>query len=320
MWRFGMLLLALSAVSPLLAQADLSGNWSALQHQDWMERGPGPDPADFLGTPLNEQALAKALAYSISQLSMPEHQCELYPPTYMLIGPMSLKIRAIVDPTTDKVVDWRMSGAADMAVTNVWMDGRPAPSENAPHAFEGFTTGVWEGNTLTTRTIDIKAGNLRRNGVPISDRAVITRHFTRHGNLLTVEMFVEDPVYLTEPYVMSRTFELNTAAPGADEPYHCSPEPEVARLGETGVVPHILPGENTFPEEFSKMYHLPVDVVLGGAAEMYPEFRKQLKDKYVPPDKCVRYCCGWGGGSASDEIKCIGVGFADAEHPFGRRR
>jgi hypothetical protein len=40
---------------------------------------------------------------------------------------------------------------------------------------------------------------------------------------------------------------------------------------------------------------------------MYPEYRKLLKDKYVPPEKCVRYCCGWGGGqgNAAPGLRCI---------------
>jgi hypothetical protein len=54
------------------------------------------------------------------------------------------------------------------------------------------------------------------------------------------------------------------------------------------------------------MYHIPVEAVLGGAETMYPEFRKRLKDKYVAPEKCVRYCCGFGprGGNTAG-LGCI---------------
>jgi hypothetical protein len=309
----------------LPAEVDLSGSWAVRLHQDWADRGPGPEIVEYLGMPLNEDARAKALSYSASELASPEHQCTLYPPTYLAFGPFGIKMSTISDPATDKVIAWKLSGPSDVAVMTIWMDGRPAPSENAPHPFEGFTTGVWEGNTLTTRTIHFKAGYLRRNGVPISDDAVLTRHIMRHANLLTVESFIEDPAYLTEPYVVSRTWELDPDAQLASEPYHCSPEVEIARLDGTGVVPHILPGQNKFEGEVTRMYNIPLAAVLGGADTMYPEYRKQLRDKYVPPEKCERYCCGWeGGGPAgpgapTDSIKCIGVGGSTPENPFGRK-
>ena len=45
--------------------------------------------------------------------------------------------------------------------------------------------------------------------VTLSDRASITMHFTRHGDLLTVRALLEDPVYLSEPYVRSRVWQLD---------------------------------------------------------------------------------------------------------------
>jgi len=314
-----LLTLACACAVLLPAQVDLAGNWTARLHQDWAERGPGPEVVDYLGTPLNEQGRAKALSYSASELASPEHQCSLYPPTYLAFGPFGIRMWAESDPASDRVIAWKISGPSDIAVMTVWMDGRPHPSETAFHPFEGFTTGVWEGNTLTTRTTHFKAGYLRRNGVPISDQAVLTRHFMRHGNVLTIESFVEDPVYLTEPYIVSRSWELDPNALLASTSYHCSPEAEVARLDGAGAVPHILPGQNQFQGELTRMYNIPLAAVLGGADTMYPEYRRQLKEKYVAPEKCLRYCCGWEGGAPTDSIKCIGVGYSTPDAPFGRR-
>jgi len=64
----------------LLAQVDLTGNWAVRLHQDWADRGPGPEIVEYLGMPINEDARAKALSYSASELASPEHQCTLYPP------------------------------------------------------------------------------------------------------------------------------------------------------------------------------------------------------------------------------------------------
>jgi len=301
------------------AQVDLGGNWNARLHQDWEERGPGPEAVDYLGLPINDQARAKALSYTASALSLPERQCLLYPPVYLSYGPFGFRMWTESDPATDKVIAWKMSGPLDLAVMTIWMDGRPHPSENAPHPFAGFTTGEWVGNTLITRTTHFKAGYLRRNGVPISDKAVLTRHFMRHGNYLTIEAFIEDPLYLTEPMIVSRSWELDPSAQIGSTPYHCSPEAEVARLDGGGTVPHILPGQNTFIDELTKMYRIPETAVLGGAETMYPEYRKRLKSAYEAPQQCVRYCCGWDGGAPTDSIRCIGVGGSTPEAPFGRK-
>ena len=70
--------------TPAFAQVDLSGNWASLQHEDWAERGPGPEVVDYLGLPLNADGRARALRYSTSSLSQPERQCVYYPPHYAL--------------------------------------------------------------------------------------------------------------------------------------------------------------------------------------------------------------------------------------------
>jgi hypothetical protein len=185
------------------------------------------------------------------------------------------------------------------------MDGRPHPPKEAPHTLSGFTTGVWEGNVLTTYTTHMKTGYLRRNGVPNSDEATMTMHWMRHGDILTVSGHIDDPIYLTEPYVLSRSWELDTSGRQAWPPKRpCTPQVEVPRL-TGGAVPHYLPGKNPFVNEIANLYNLPVEAVMGGAETTYPEYRKKLKDKYVPPEKCTRYCCGWEDRVAFDRLHCI---------------
>jgi len=89
-------------------------------------------------------------------------------------------------------------------------------------------------------------------------------------------------------------------------PAPCVPEAEVSTLQGDGAVPHYLPGQNPFIDEMTKMYNIPREAVLGGAETMYPEYRKRLKDKYAPPEKCTRYCCGWAGGQgAAPGLRCV---------------
>jgi len=279
---------SLLIASPAYAQIELSGSWAARNHEDGLERGAGPYAVDYTGLPLNNDGREKALSYSASQLGMIERQCGLYPPHYIALGPFGMKIWNETDPITGNTVAWKIGAWEDRAATTIWMDGRPHPSPNAPHERGGFTTGAWEGDTLVAYTTHMRAGVIRRNGAPNSDQATMTSYFFRNGDLLTLLIVVEDPVYLTEPYVISKNFQLDTAAIRPIGP-PCVPGYE----GVSGDdVPHYLPGTNPSIDELTKLYHIPRDAVLGGARTMYPEFRKTLKDGYVRPDKCARNCGG----------------------------
>jgi len=276
---------------PTSAQPDLSGMWAARQHQDWRERGPGPDPVDYIGLPLNAAGRERALLFDYSIMGQPEHQCGYYTPFYNALGPQGLKIWSENDPVRgNRIVAWRLSGFIDVDASIIWMDGRPHPPKDAFSPYSGFTTGHWEGDTLVTFTDHIKAGYIRRNGAPSSDQATMTQHIFRHGDLLTIMSRLEDPAYLAEPYVVSRTWQLDPRVNIAATSAACEPISENPRLDQPGVVPHFLPGKNPFVTEVSKYYNIPVETVLGGPQTMYPEYRKQLKDKYVRPEKCTRYC------------------------------
>ncbi len=288
---------------PVFAQVDLTGEWQDRYHEDSPERQGGPDPVDYLGLPLSDAGRAKADAWNVSVQTLPERQCIPHPATYNLRGPANLKIWSEPDPISGRPLAWKIYGTFGRTTETIWMDGRPHPSPNAMHTFEGFTTGEWDGDMLTTYTTHIKVGYLRRNGVASSDRATVVGHIVRHGDILSIMTLVEDPIYLTEPLVRSQSWVLDTKQQIFPSP--CETGVEVQR--PEGVVPHYLPGENPFTGEVTKMYGIPLEAVRGGAQTMYPEFRKKIRDTYVAPAKCQRYCCGWGsGGGASLEIlNCI---------------
>ena len=164
------------ACRPASAQVDLTGSWAAINHEDALERGPGPYAVDFTGIPLNDEGRAKALTYSASQLSMIERQCALYTQLYLMLGPFGLTVWNETDAVTGDTVAIVIGAWEDRAPLTIWMDGRPHPSKHAPLLRGGFTTGVWEGETLVTRTTHMKANYLRRNGAPSSDAAVMTMH------------------------------------------------------------------------------------------------------------------------------------------------
>jgi hypothetical protein len=273
--------------TPASAQNDLSGSWAARNHEDLLERMAGPYAVDYTGLPLSDEGREKALSYSESQLSMIERQCMGWPPFYLAQGPFGMKIWNDADPVTGATISWTIGAWEDRAATTIWMDGRPHPSDAAPHERGGFTTGVWEGSTLVAYTTHMKAGSIRRNGAPSSDQATMTTHFLRHGDLLTVLVSVEDPIYLTEPELISKNYQLDTA-PVLPVGPACVAAFEGA-AGE-GRVPHYLPGKNPSIDELTRLYHIPREAVLGGAETMYPEFRKKMKDAFVRPEKCTLNC------------------------------
>ncbi len=148
------------------------------------------------------------------------------------------------------------------------MDGREHPPEYAAHTWQGFSTGEWHGNQLIVKTTHLKAGWFRRNGIPRSDRGTMTEHFIRHGNYLTHVNVVIDPVYLTEPWIRSQNWVLDVNQQII--PYPCQNFVEIDR--PQGTVPHFLPGENPFINDYATEFNLPVEGTRGGAQTMYPNF------------------------------------------------
>ena len=106
---------ALLVSVPAFAQFDLSGTWGSRSNQDEMERGPGPDPVDYLGLPLNDEGRAKALSYNYSMLSLPEYQCGYLTPFYIVLGPFGLRIWSELDPITGRIVAWKRGSARTAA-------------------------------------------------------------------------------------------------------------------------------------------------------------------------------------------------------------
>ena len=279
-------LVVLAIAAPAAAQTELAGSWAGRNHEDGLERGAGPYAVDYTGLPINDEARARALSYSADQLSMIEHQCGQWPPFYLVKGPFGMKIWNETDSITGNTIALKIGAWEDKALQTTWMDGRPRPSKNAPHDRGGFTTGEWQGTTLVTYTTHMKAGSLRRNGVPVSDQATIEAHFVRHGDLLTVLEVISDPIYLSEPERISKSFQ--------PDPNPMSPVGPPCVAGYKGVpegkVPHYLPGANPSIDELTKFYGIPREATLGGAETMYPEFRKTIREKFVRPEKCTQNC------------------------------
>ena len=267
-------LVAMAALSSAgaWAQANLAGVWNNGYSEDWPDRFPGPELGDYAGLPLNDADRARAQSWNATILSLPDYQCRVHPSDYANSF-ADIRIWDEIDTVTQQRIAIHLQHFAWNTVRTIWMDGRPHPPEFAEHTSMGFSTGEWVGNNLKVTTTHLKEGWLRRNGVARSDSATVTEYFVRHGNNLTWSVFVQDPKYLEEPFFRNRDYTL--AENGSIGAYPCESVVEVV-LPEEGYFPHYLPGKNPFLIEYSRNHHIPYEATQGGAATMYPEYRKKL--------------------------------------------
>jgi hypothetical protein len=252
--------------------ATLVGYWDPIYHEDVDERIPGPDTGDYAGLPITPAARMRADTWDASLLSLPEHQCKPHPSTYGFRGVGTLRIWEDRDTETQQLIKIETQIAWQAQHRYIFMDGRAPPPENAPHTWQGFSKGHVEGGALVVETDRLKAGWIRRNGLPLSDRATMVDRFYRHGNILTHVMIVSDPVYLSEPEVKTNGFIY--ADNGNMIPYPCRSAVEIPRV--PGTVPYHKIGENTASQEFAAKHNLPIEGAKGGAETALPEFAERM--------------------------------------------
>jgi cyclase len=262
------------------AQISMDGDWLPVRGEDAAERGPGPELGDYLGLPINDAARLRAESWNASRLTLPEHQCAVHIVSYIYRGPLALRIWEEKDPDTQRVIAIKHYISTYEQTRTIWMDGRPHPPDYAPHTWMGFSTGKWEGNTLTVTTTHIKLDWIRRNGVAESERATVTEHFIRHGDHLTHVTIIYDPVYLTEPLIKTDDFLL-TLNGNINWLWPCEYVDELGSNRKDDV-PNYLPGKNPFLREFVDRYKLPPGAAEGGAESMYPEYRASMRKLSAP--------------------------------------
>jgi hypothetical protein len=266
---------------PAAAQVTLSGDWGQRQHEDQPDRGPGPELGDYTGLPITDGARLAADTWDASRLTLREHQCKVHNGPYIFHGPMQARIWEEKDPQTQTLTAIRIYISTYEQQRTIWMDGRPHPPEWAPHTWQGFSTGKYEGDILTVYTTHIKQEWIRRNGVPNSEKSTMIEHFVRHGNIMTHLVQWTDPVYLAEPLLRSEDLVLNER-PGGNWLWPCEYVDEIADRPHSSV-PSFLPGRIPFEGDFAYRYGIPVEAAKGGVETTYPEYQAKLRTLPRPP-------------------------------------
>ena len=251
---------------------DFAGEWSNRCTEDFIARcGQGEQLGDYLGIPLNAGGRMRAETSDVAEWGLPEFQCRPHPSPYQWRAAGNMRITKEINPVSRELTAYHVAWLRSLD-RPIYMDGRPHPPAYAPHSWSGFSTGVWDGNTLVITTTHMKQGYLKDNDVPLSDKATMVEYWTRHDNVMTIVEFVIDPIYLEEPYVLSSNYELDVHS--ELEFFPCT----VIEENISQKVPHYLPGKNPYLNDWLTKYGVPEEAARrGGADMMYPEYRLKLK-------------------------------------------
>jgi len=95
-----------------------------------------------------------------------------------------------------------------------------ASTAPARRSLQGYSRATWENGALSVTTTAMTGGYLRKNGVPYSNAASLTEYIDlvplqpNGDRWLVVSAIVDDPTYLTEPFVTSTHFKKETDGRG----------------------------------------------------------------------------------------------------------
>jgi hypothetical protein len=198
------------------APIDLTGYWVSYVTENWRYRMVTPAKGEYRRIPARPAALPLINGWDPVADEKVGNQCKSYGAAAIMNVPTRLRI-SWQDANTLRI-DTDAGTQTRRLVFESASPKRPGGKPTAP-SWQGESNARWEpaegGGSLRVVTTNLRAGYLRKNGVPYSDRATLTEHFDLTslpgvGQLLLVNTTVEDPVYLTGPYVTSPHFRKET--------------------------------------------------------------------------------------------------------------
>jgi hypothetical protein len=214
------------------APIDLTGYWVSVVTEDWRYRMVTPAPGDYQGVPMTPAAIKVADAWDPNKEEASGDKCKSYGAPAILRVPGRLHITWEDDNTMKMETD---AGKQ----TRVFHFGNwKAPG--GPPSLQGDSVAVFEGGgrggrgggggaptgSMKVTTTNLKAGFLRKNGVPYSENTQLTEYYDlvkeRNGDtLMVVTSVITDPMYLREPFIISTHFKKQPSEAGW-KPTECS--------------------------------------------------------------------------------------------------
>ena len=196
------------------APFDLTGYWVAVVNEDWRFRMITPAKGDYGGIPITKEALQIVNSWNPAADEAAGNQCKSYGAAAIMRVPSRLHVTWQDDDTLRIDTDagtqtrlFRFTSTAPAEVKPTWQGTSAARWEAAAGRGGAPASGV-----LTVVTTNLRAGYLRKNGVPYSENARVTEYFDvaplgQDGRLLVVTTVVDDPRYLSQPFIVSSHFK-----------------------------------------------------------------------------------------------------------------
>jgi hypothetical protein len=221
-----------AATPELSAPIDVTGYWVAFVTEDWRFRMITPPKGDYTGVPMTAEARRIADAWDAAADERAGNECRAYGAAAIMRVPGRLHVTWQDDHTLRVDTD---AGTQ----TRVFHFDPPAATADQ-RTWQGYSTAQWERpargrragpapmyGSLKVVTTNMRAGYLRKNGVPYSENALLSEYFdvaplpAGGGSLLLVTAVVEDPQYLQQPFIVSSQFKKEKDGSGW-EPTPCT--------------------------------------------------------------------------------------------------
>jgi hypothetical protein len=193
-----------------VAPVDLTGYWVSYVTENWRYRMVTPAKGEYRRIPVSPAAVPIINAWDPSADERAGNQCKSYGAGAIMNVPGRLHI------TWQDADTLRIDTDAGTQTRLLRFTPRASPATVRP-TWQGESMAQWEhvtggGGSLRVVTTNMRAGYLRKNGVPYSERATVTEHFDLsplpdNGTLLLVTTIIEDPVFLNAQYVTSPHFK-----------------------------------------------------------------------------------------------------------------
>jgi hypothetical protein len=184
------------------APIDVTGYWVAYVTEDWRFRMVTPRKGDYQAVPMTEQARKVADTWDPASDEASGNQCRAYGAATIMRVPARFHITWQDDNTL------RVDSDSGMQ-TRLFHFSPTPPGERT---WQGDSTAQWQRSaSLKVSTTNLRAGYLRKNGVPYSENAAVTEYFDMAplpsgGPVLMVTAIVDDPQYLQQPFTVSSQF------------------------------------------------------------------------------------------------------------------
>src|SRR5712692_9581044 len=201
---------------------DVTGYWVSIVTEDWRFRMITPGKGDFPGLPLNDEGKKIAEAWDPAKDDAAGEQCKSYGAAAIMRVPGRLHITWDNDTTlkvdADAGSQSRVFHFGGMPTGNPSWQGYSVASWEPLQGGGGF--GPHKPGSLKVVTTRLRAGYLRKNGVPNSDKTTVTEYIdvlndpNANEQWLMVKTIVEDPTYLTQPFITSTHFKKQADARG----------------------------------------------------------------------------------------------------------